>query len=65
MATKITPSEPGPSEFSWGKGIMAPLSQGHVPNTRDQLRALHRINVDPTSIDPSSEPNYDADIRES
>jgi len=64
MATKIVPGEPGPSEFSWGKGIMAPISQGHILSVRDQLRALHRMSVDPVAIDETAEPDYTKDQRE-
>lgn len=66
MATKIVPGEPGPSEFSWGKGIMQPLAslQTGIPNVENQLRALHRLNKDPVSIDETAEPDYSADIRE-
>ena len=65
MATKIVPGEPGPSEFSWGKGIMAPQTEGYVPKVQDQLRALHRLNIDPTSVDATVELDYTDDTRES
>jgi hypothetical protein len=66
MALKIVPGEPGPSEYSWGKGIMQPLAtmQTGIPNSENQLRALHRLNKDPVSIDDSAEPDYSPDIRE-
>lgn len=66
MATKIVPSEPGPSEFSWGKGIMQPLASlaTGIPNVENQLRALHRLNEDPTNVIDTAEPDYTSDIRE-
>lgn len=66
MATKIVPGEPGPSEYSWGKGIMQPLDTmaTGVPPVVDQLRALHRLNEDPASTIDTAEPDYSPDVRE-
>lgn len=36
--------EPGVSEFSYGRGLMAPLSKGHVPTQIEELKAVMRTN---------------------
>lgn len=64
MAVRITEVSPGPSEFNHGSGLMPPLTQGYVPKPVDQLRALHRLNQDPTNIDASAQLDYTDDIKE-
>lgn len=53
-------AEAGPSEFSWGKGMMPPLNLNPAPRQSDILRAERR--TDPA--DAGSTANYDEDIRE-
>jgi hypothetical protein len=36
--------EPGASEFSWGRGLMAPLTQGHEPTQVETMKAIQRTN---------------------
>jgi len=36
--------EPGVSEFSWGRGLMAPLTQGHAPTQIEEMKAVMRTN---------------------
>jgi len=33
-------------------------------NVENQLRALHRLNEDPTNVIDTAEPDYTSDIRE-
>lgn len=51
--------EPRESEFSWGRGRMAPLDKAD-PSQWDQVRAVYR--TDPA--DPTSTVNYDGEVRE-
>lgn len=61
----MTDVEPvGPSEFSWGRGMMPAPENGGVPTGRDALRALYRNDQDPNNLDPGATPNYEPDVRE-
>lgn len=61
----MTNSEPvGPSEFSWGRGVQAPVDEGAVPSLREQHRALLRNDQDDRNLDPGAEANFDGYIRE-
>lgn len=42
--------EPGGSEFSWGRGLMAPMTKGHVPTQIEEMKAVMRTN----SADPGA-----------
>lgn len=53
--------EPEESEFSYGKGLMAPISRGHEPTQIEQLKAVQRTNP----ANPASVASYDDWIRES
>lgn len=64
MVVKIQPGEPGESEYSWGRGLMAPPDRGYAPTTAEQLHALYRNDKDPTNTDGSAVPNYDDVVRE-
>lgn len=37
--------EPGGSEFSWGKGLVAPLERGHTPTNRQILSAMYSTDA--------------------
>lgn len=55
--------EPGPSEFSWGRGLMVPLDKGPGPTQVEEAAAIRRTNpADPTA---SHEARYVDWIRES
>lgn len=64
MAVRKLPGDPGPSEFSWGAGLMPPPDQGYVPTVEDQLHALFRVSKDPTNLDQTALANYDDVIGE-
>lgn len=50
MANKVG-VEPGPSEFSWGRGVQAPMSKGAEPSQYEQLRSIYATNpADPESV---------------
>jgi hypothetical protein len=59
MAVLKQPGTPGPSEFSWGEGLMADPAKGYVPTTAEQLRALYQNDQDPRNVDANSAVNYD------
>lgn len=43
--------EPGASEFSHGRGLMAPLTQGHEPTQIEIMKAIMRTNpADPGAV---------------
>lgn len=44
----------GPTEFSWGRGIQAPPSEGAVPSTAEQHRALLAAGRKGRSEDPGA-----------
>lgn len=54
MATKRPGTEPGGSEFSHGKGLMAPEERGYLPMEYEQLHAQFRVDPD----DPAASANY-------
>jgi len=60
--TNVEPT--GPTEFSWGRGLQAPISEGAVPSLREQHRALLRAGMDGRSEDPGATVTYDDYIRE-
>lgn len=44
MVVKNAGTEPGGSEFSYGKGLQSPESLGHVPTEYEQMRAIYALN---------------------
>lgn len=43
--------EPGPSEFSHGRGLMVPLALGPGPTPVEEMKAIMRTNpADPTAV---------------
>lgn len=61
----MTDFEPtGPTEFSWGRGIQAPESEGAVPSLREQHRAILGTSKDGRSEDSGTVANYDDYVRE-
>ena len=59
MAVLKKPGTPGPSEYSWGEGLMADPAKGYVPKPAEQLHALYRNDQDPNNISGNAIPNYD------
>ena len=54
--------EPGPSEFSYGRGQMSPISLGPGPTQIEQLKAVQR--TDPSDPGAVAEDRYADWIRE-
>lgn len=54
----------GPSEFSWGRGLQAPESEGAVPTAREKLRAIFRNDLPDRNLDPGAEATFDDYTRE-
>lgn len=58
-------SEPtGPTEFSWGRGVQSPPSEGAVPTGREELRALWRNDQPDRNLDPGAVPTVEDYVRE-
>lgn len=61
----MTNIEPvGATEFSWGRGLQAPESEGAIPNNREKLRALWRNDQDDRNLDAGAVADYDDYTRE-
>lgn len=54
----------GPSEFSWGRGLQPPTTQGAVPTPWEQHRAILSTGKGDRSTDPTTQVSYDDYIRE-
>jgi len=54
MALRKPGYEPGGTEFSHGKGLMAPEERGYPPREYEQLHAQFRVDPD----DPAAVANY-------
>lgn len=58
-------SEPiGPSEFSWGRGLESPPSEGAIPKTHEVLRAVWRNDQPDRNLDPGAVASVEDYVRE-
>lgn len=62
--SSFTDEPEGPTEFSWGRGLQPPLTQGGVPTLAEQHRALLATGKGNRSEDTATQISYDDYIRE-
>jgi hypothetical protein len=64
MTAPSDPEPEGPTEFSWGRGLQPPISQGAVPTPWEEHRAVLASGKGYRSEDPSQGATFEDYIRE-